>query len=90
MVVDEETEVRRARRSWPVQYKLDILAEIDEAKARGEPGAVGAICRREGLYSSLITRTAEELIEAQGKALALLQRFARKSAMPQRPSGQNG
>ncbi len=135
MVVDEETEVRRARRSWPVQYKLDILAEIDEAKARGEPGAVGAICRREGLYSSLITRwrqqrddgargalverppgprapnrltveraryrqramlaeqqleRAEELIEAQGKALALLQRFARKSAMPQRPSSQNG
>ena len=45
MVVDEETEVRRARRSWPVQYKLDILAEIDEAKARGEPGAVGAICK---------------------------------------------
>ena len=36
MVVDEETEVRRARRSWPVQYKLDILAEIDEAKARAE------------------------------------------------------
>ena len=56
MVVHEETEVRRARRSWPVQYQFDILAEIDEAKARGEPGAVGAICRREGLYSSLITR----------------------------------
>ena len=131
MTVHEETEVRRARRSWPVQYKLDILAELDEAKTRGEPGAVGAICRREGLYSSLITRwrqqrdegarrglverpsgprarsrlsldrdryrqramfaeqkleTAEELIEAQGKALALLQRFARKSAPQQRPS----
>ena len=34
--------------------------------------------------------TAEELIEAQGKALALLQRFARKSASQRRPSGQNG
>lgn len=45
------TEVRRARRSWPATYKLEILAEIDAAP-RGE---VGAILRREGLYSSLIT-----------------------------------
>ena len=51
----EESEVRRAKRSWPAQYKLDILNEIDAAKAGGEPGAVGEICRREGLYSSLIS-----------------------------------
>lgn len=51
----EETEVRRAKRTWPAQYKLDVLNEIDQAKATGEPGAVGEICRREGLYSSLIT-----------------------------------
>ena len=54
-VMTDETEVRRAKRSWPGQYKLDILNEIDEAKAAGEPGAVGEICRREGLYSSLIS-----------------------------------
>lgn len=54
-MTDDETEVRRSRRSWPGQYKLDILNEIDAAKAAGEPGAVGEICRREGLYSSLIT-----------------------------------
>ena len=52
---NDDTEVRRAKRSWPGQFKLDILTEIDEAKATGEPGAVGAICRREGLYSSLIS-----------------------------------
>ncbi len=46
-----DTEVRRARRSWPATYKLEILAEIDAA----ERGEVGAIMRREGLYSSLIT-----------------------------------
>lgn len=51
----DETEVRRAKRSWPAQYKLDILNEIDTAKASGESGAVGEICRREGLYSSLIS-----------------------------------
>ena len=54
-VTTDETEVRRAKRSWPAQYKLDILNEIDAAKASGEPGAVGEICRREGLYSSLIS-----------------------------------
>ncbi len=54
-VTADETEVRRAKRSWPAQYKLDILNEIDAAKASGEPGAVGEVCRREGLYSSLIS-----------------------------------
>ena len=54
-MTDDESEVRRAKRSWPAQYKLDILTEIDAAKAGGQPGAVGEICRREGLYSSLIS-----------------------------------
>ena len=54
-VTTDETEVRRAKRTWPAQYKLDVLGEIDAAKATGEPGAVGEICRREGLYSSLIS-----------------------------------
>lgn len=52
-MTDDETEVRRAKRSWPAQYKLDILTEIEEAKASGEI-TVAEICRREGLYSSLI------------------------------------
>jgi transposase-like protein len=37
------------RRSWPAEYKLRILAEIDQATATGERGHVGEICRREGL-----------------------------------------
>ena len=53
-MTDDETEVRRSRRSWPAQYKLDILNEIEEAKASGET-TVAEVCRREGLYSSLIT-----------------------------------
>ncbi|MGV1080919.1 MAG: transposase [Candidatus Nanopelagicales bacterium] len=55
VMTEEETEVRRSKRTWPAQYKLNILNEIEEAKAAGELGAVGEICRREGLYSSLIT-----------------------------------
>lgn len=40
---------RPRRRSFTAQYKLDILAEYD---ALEEPGAKGALLRREGLYSS--------------------------------------
>ena len=54
VMTDDETEVRRAKRSWPAQYKLDILGEIEDAKESGEI-TVAEICRREGLYSSLIS-----------------------------------
>lgn len=40
------------RRSFTVQDKLRILAETDEA---AESGGIGAILRREGLYSSSLT-----------------------------------
>jgi transposase len=50
-----ETEViaTAQRRQYSTEYKERILAEIDQA---GEPGAVGAILRREGLYSQLISK----------------------------------
>ena len=40
------------RRAFSAEYKLAILAEYDAASESGEKGA---ILRREGLYSSLIT-----------------------------------
>jgi transposase-like protein len=40
------------RRSFSAEYKLSVLAEYD---ACSETGEKGAILRREGLYSSLIT-----------------------------------
>lgn len=40
------------RRSFSAEYKLTILAEYDRCSESGEKGA---ILRREGLYSSLIT-----------------------------------
>jgi len=40
------------RRSFSAEYKLSVLAEYDGASERGEKGA---ILRREGLYSSLVT-----------------------------------
>ncbi len=50
-----ETEVvaTAQRRQYSREYKERILAEIDGAR---EPGAVGAILRREGLYSQLISK----------------------------------
>lgn len=50
-----ETEViaTAQRRQYRTEYKERILDEIDQAR---EPGAVGAILRREGLYSQLISK----------------------------------
>ena len=38
------------RRSFTAEYKLRILAEADAAAS--QPGAIGALLRRQGLYSS--------------------------------------
>jgi len=44
---------RPCRRTFTAQDKLRILGEVD--RAAGVPGAVGAIVRREGLYSSALS-----------------------------------
>lgn len=44
---------RPRRRTFTAQDKLRILGEVD--RAAGSPGAIGAIMRREGLYSSALT-----------------------------------
>lgn len=43
------------RRTYTAAYKLEILQQADAALASGEPGAVGALCRREGIYGSHLT-----------------------------------
>ena len=50
----EETEVlaKAKRRGFTAEYKQRILNEVDQATAAGRSGEVGAILRREGLYSS--------------------------------------
>ena len=47
---DPEVVAYAKRRSFTAEYKLRILAEADAAAA--QPGALGALLRREGLYSS--------------------------------------
>lgn len=62
------TEVRpkAKRRSFSAEYKRRILVEAD---ACTEPGAVGALLRREGLYSSHLTEW--RAVRARGELDAL-------------------
>jgi len=50
-LVGQETEVtaKARRRQFTAEYKLKVLAE---AEACTKPGEIGALLRREGLYSS--------------------------------------
>ena len=50
-----ETEVveKAKRRRYTAEYKLRILHEVEACKGTGE---IGALLRREGLYSSLISK----------------------------------
>lgn len=54
---ETEVVVRPKRRQHTAEYKLRILRELDECTGKGE---VGAILRREGLYSSLISKWREQ------------------------------
>ena len=52
-----EVVVKAKRRQHSAEYQLRILREIDECKGKGE---VGALLRREGLYSSLVSKWREQ------------------------------
>ncbi len=52
-----EVVVKAKRRQHSAEYKLRILREVDECKGKGE---VGALLRREGLYSSLVSKWREQ------------------------------
>ena len=49
---DPEVAAKAKRRQFSAQYKLRIVREAAAAKS---PGEIGALLRREGLYSSLLT-----------------------------------
>ena len=52
-----EVIVKASRRSFTAEYKLKILQAIDACQ---KPGEIGAILRREGLYSSHLTKWRRE------------------------------
>jgi len=51
---DPEVVAKAKRRKFTAKYKQQILAKADAAVS--EPGAIGALLRREGLYSSHLVK----------------------------------
>lgn len=76
-VPDPEVSDQPRRRTFTAEYKLRILRELDSIT---EPGQVGEVLRREGLYSSHITdwRRKREAGELQGLT-------AKKQGRPTKP-----
>jgi transposase-like protein len=65
-VVSTEIAVKPTRRKFTAEYKLKILQETDQCK----PGDVGAVLRREGLFSSHLGAWRREREIGQLQALA--------------------
>jgi len=73
---DPEVLARAKRRNFTASYKLWVLAEAD--KCRQQPGQIGALLRREGLYSSHL-RTWQRQREAGQMAGLKPQKRGRKA-----------
>jgi transposase len=65
-VPDPEVVPQAKRRHFSAEYKLRILEEVDACNG---PGQVGALLRREGLYSSHLTTWRRQ--RAQGQLAGL-------------------
>lgn len=55
--IKTEVVAKAKRRQHSAEYKLRILRELDECKGTG---MAGALLRREGLYSSLVSKWREQ------------------------------
>jgi transposase-like protein len=69
------------RRAFTAEYKLTILAEADAAA--GQPGAIGALLRREGLYSSHLVTWRRERQVGMLKGLTPQKRGPKSKHNPQ-------
>ncbi|MFQ5899794.1 MAG: transposase [Candidatus Methylomirabilia bacterium] len=79
-VPDPEVPEKAARRRFPAEYKLRILRD---AEGCGTPGAIGALLRREGLYSSHLTTWRQQ--QEQGVLEALSPRTRGRRAAASQP-----
>ena len=70
-VPEVEVLPKATRRRFTAEYKRKILREAD---ACTEPGAIGALLRREGLYSSHFTKWRAQRARAELAGLAPKQR----------------
>jgi transposase-like protein len=74
---------RPKRRAFAAEYKLRILQETDEVLASGEAGGIGEVLRREGLYSSHLTKWRQERDE--GQHAGLMPKKRGRKPQPQNP-----
>ena len=77
-VADPEVMPRAKRRKFTAEYKLRVLEEVNTCT---EPGQVGALLRREGLYSSLLSKWRQQRKKGQLHALSAKNR-GRKAQEP--------
>ena len=73
---DPEVRAVAKRRQFNAAYKLSVLTEADQVS---EPGAIGALLRREGLYSSQLAQWRRE--REAGSLEALSRRRGRKTKL---------
>lgn len=76
--LDPEVPAQPRRRTYPAEYKLKILNQADACK---EPGQLGALLRREGLYHSNLITWRRQRQEGTLKALSPKKR-GRKAQPP--------
>jgi transposase-like protein len=80
MVEDVQVAAKPRRRTYTAEYKRRILKEADACTA---PGAIGALLRREGLYSSLLVEWRRA--RARGELTALTPKKRGRKATPVDP-----
>jgi transposase-like protein len=73
---------RPKRRNFTAEYKLRIVREADDALASGGEDSVGALLRREGLYSSYLTTWRRERDEGELAGLTPKQRGRKPQKNP--------
>jgi transposase len=78
---DPEVVPDAKRRAFTAEYKLGILADADAAAAH--PGAIGALLRREGLYSSHLVTWRRERQAGMLKGLTPHKRGPKSKHNPQ-------
>lgn len=76
---DPQVKPKTARRSFTTAYKLSILEQADQCRSRGE---IGALLRREGLYSSHLSTWRELRRQGTLQALTHKQRGPQPSLEP--------
>lgn len=79
-VPDPEVPEKATRRRYTTAFKLKVLEEADACTA---PGEIGALLRRNGLYSSLLTNWRRERARGELDALAPKKRGRKPKHTPE-------